>query len=332
MSPPAWGWPVWMDQSLDSFADVPTRVGMARRTSAPSNPVIRCPHPRGDGPAAEALEKLDGVMSPPAWGWPGCRGPGETRWCDVPTRVGMARGATRRIRAGMGCPHPRGDGPRHHPPWRVDRLMSPPAWGWPARRDDSLRVRSDVPTRVGMARDHRRRCHQCPGCPHPRGDGPAKTINSSARTPMSPPAWGWPGAVANQPRRIPDVPTRVGMARCATSILRFSARCPHPRGDGPATPAMLAPRATMSPPAWGWPAEAVKLAGGFLDVPTRVGMARIPQHRGVLGGGGPHPRGDGPSQRIAQTSSSRMSPPAWGWHSNRKGGPRIDAFDLAKLL
>ena len=73
---------------------------------------------------------------------------------------------------------------------------------------------------------------------------------------------------------IPDVPTRVGMARRAEADNKSTARCPHPRGDGPLMANAKASFLPMSPPAWGWPDAREAFHGTADDVPTRVGMAR----------------------------------------------------------
>ena len=152
ISPPAWGWPDFHTNRRQCRRDFPTRVGMARATAGVHPGRIRFPHPRGDGPPTAAHAAPSRSISPPAWGWPGasCRSLG-TRG-DFPTRVGMARhtGHCRSHRSGF--PHPRGDGPASHPTMTRPVLISPPAWGWPARIVCNWRFDGDFPTRVGMAR------------------------------------------------------------------------------------------------------------------------------------------------------------------------------------
>ena len=74
----------------------------------------------------------------------------------------------------------------------------------------------------------------------------------------------------------------------------------------------------MSPPAWGWPAAIVKLLVTHADVPTRVGMARLPSVTLTPADGCPHPRGDGPPDKPRAGRRRRMSPPAWGWPGGRR--------------
>ena len=117
---------------------------------------------------------------------------------------------------------------------------------------------------------------------------------SSWRGAMSPPAWGWPGIIHFTFNGIDDVPTRVGMARGFDSALWDWLGCPHPRGDGPTRSTMSMLATWMSPPAWGWPGKCVLILKTFLDVPTRVGMARGVRPICDAHPGCPHPRGDGP--------------------------------------
>ena len=95
MSPPAWGWPATRTATLQVEIDVPTRVGMARRDPEQRHPRHGCPHPRGDGPLNFSMFSLITSMSPPAWGWPVGTWFVLAPLTDVPTRVGMARHASR---------------------------------------------------------------------------------------------------------------------------------------------------------------------------------------------------------------------------------------------
>ena len=174
-----------------------------------------------------------------------------------------------------GCPHPRGDGPE---------VFAGVAWDG-----------EDVPTRVGMARLDCNPRAQCGGCPHPRGDGPTWDRSALVAMKMSPPAWGWPvNCVPFLEIRF-DVPTRVGMARQRIELHKAPAGCPHPRGDGPPTHGGPRKEETMSPPAWGWPANLDDTFTRLGDVPTRVGMARREFKYMNSNTRCPHPRGDGPT-------------------------------------
>ena len=153
------------------------------------------------------------MISPPAWGWPApCR-------CsllittDFPTRVGMARQIPLAPAVMSGFPHPRGDGPLPLLTLLLGRLISPPAWGWPAGRWKDIANRKDFPTRVGMARIGVTLVTPRRGFPHPRGDGPTEWRRGEPTKRISPPAWGWPGNHVLGLRENTDFPTRVGMAR-----------------------------------------------------------------------------------------------------------------------
>ena len=213
-------------------------------------------------------------MSPPAWGWPAAAGLGTGFQCDVPTRVGMARVVFLDYVGGDGCPHPRGDGPWMTPLRTAQAMMSPPAWGWPAKPTSTIIRSTDVPTRVGMARSAFIVLIHCNRCPHPRGDGPTTSRMLKFNASMSPPAWGWPVEIKRPVAPSWDVPTRVGMARSSHFLANHQERCPHPRGDGPILDKSIIIEMKMSPPAWGWPDFFTWANCSSVDVPTRVGMAR----------------------------------------------------------
>ena len=225
----------------------------------------------------------------------------------------MARNVNTRASEGWGFPHPRGDGPPQTMICHACESISPPAWGWPDTCTFVPGWQGDFPTRVGMARwDFLPRRRQT-GFPHPRGDGPWVSGTTATRTPISPPAWGWPGG----PRLIhgfrSDFPTRVGMAPRKTSGCASTRRFPHPRGDGPDRCLVELMGLAISPPAWGWPEEVTKGNSGVEDFPTRVGMARPHRARRSAGARFPHPRGDGPHTGKPCGPVEQISPPAWGW-------------------
>ena len=148
----------------------------------------------------------------------------------------MARSHARSDAASIGFPHPRGDGPMSGIDNRINRLISPPAWGWPGGGSLKTAPAIDFPTRVGMARYGRRRQHPLHGFPHPRGDGPSIVEFDFVLVLISPPAWGWPVSEHNPLVRKTDFPTRVGMAPRVAAPLDVFLGFPHPRGDGPLTP------------------------------------------------------------------------------------------------
>ena len=127
------------------------------------------------------------------------------------------------------------------------------------------------------------------------GSGKGGWCNSLARAEISPPAWGWPGLDTRTTIRLPDFPTRVGMARIFRPVPAAVIRFPHPRGDGPAWDCAVNALSQISPPAWGWPDGSSLLAWSASDFPTRVGMARANAPRNREAGRFPHPRGDGPA-------------------------------------
>ncbi len=252
-------------------------------------------------------------ISPPAWGWPGSVAHQERLRHDFPTRVGMARHHAHVRAPDRGFPHPRGDGPPPTSPSSQAHSISPPAWGWPVTTARLLPLQPDFPTRVGMARPAHRRCKPPRGFPHPRGDGPPWCDIDGEPALISPPAWGWPGPAwrADHPRG--DFPTRVGMARLSASDDAACYGFPHPRGDGPQYQESGGGDGAISPPAWGWPEVGTEHMIAGRDFPTRVGMARSRKPIISEGKRFPHPRGDGPAPQETMPTSSRISPPAWGW-------------------
>ena len=99
------------------------------------------------------------------------------------------------------------------------------------------------------------------------------------------------------------------------------ARAPHPRGDGPGTPARHLASQQCSPPAWGWSDHRAPAANPPAVLPTRVGMVRRRLRRGSRSGSAPHPRGDGPGRLGAMSCQWRCSPPAWGWSAQKRPPP-----------
>src|ERR1035441_415961 len=88
--------------------------------------------------------------------------------------------------------------------------------------------------------------------PHPRGDGPPRSVDAGSAHRCSPPAWGWsaPSAESHQPELV--LPTRVGMVRMPAPGDLPAERAPHPRGDGPVLGESERDLLLCSPPAWGW--------------------------------------------------------------------------------
>ena len=70
-SPPAWGWPAGCAGGCGCGSVFPTRVGMARWVAIALTWNTSFPHPRGDGPNLDAIDRIADRFSPPAWGWPG---------------------------------------------------------------------------------------------------------------------------------------------------------------------------------------------------------------------------------------------------------------------
>jgi len=100
----------------------------------------------------------------------------------------------------MRIPHTRGDGPLFNPYNKPYRLYSPHAWGW-----TMLNLRLDQQTK---------------GIPHTRGDGPMKTTNNLYENAYSPHAWGWTSRVFLFVLSGLVFPTRVGMDRGYSIVIK----------------------------------------------------------------------------------------------------------------
>ena len=151
-SPRAWGWTARAPCARAPALEIPTRVGMDRRSARASRSTSRDPHARGDGPKDRLAELLYEGRSPRAWGWTdGDRRAGGGRH-EIPTRVGMDRRRSSSRRRRSGDPHARGDGPTG--PLYITRahVRSPRAWGWTVQTQQADQWVTKIPTRVGMDR------------------------------------------------------------------------------------------------------------------------------------------------------------------------------------
>ena len=151
------------------------------------------------------------------------------------------------------------------------------------------------------------------GFPHPRGDGPTLISDRKNNSRISPPTWGWPDEPERFLRRSEDFPTHVGMARPDQPPNTMTTRFPHPRGDGPSRDSGNTILHKISPPTWGWPANAAARVAELRDFPTHVGMARAGRLKSIFQHGFPHPRGDGPIATTPSWGTPQISPPTWGW-------------------
>ncbi len=95
MSPRAWGCTEDQQARGQTLANVPTCVGVYRRTTAGKTEGVKCPHVRGGVPPLAHKRSYNPAMSPRAWGCTGvvmCR---KILLWNVPTCVGVYRNETR---------------------------------------------------------------------------------------------------------------------------------------------------------------------------------------------------------------------------------------------
>ena len=171
---------------------------------------------------------------------------------------------------------------------------SPRTWGWTASSTDDGRERRVVPTHVGVDRCLSRRPRRETSRPHARGGGPVWVSVSNPSSPSSPRTWGWTGALPDDRRRDPVVPTHVGVDRPQRNSPSCSRRRPHALGGGPEPVPRHLVAAWSSPRTWGWTGLHDRLRGPDAVVPTHVGVDR--RARGVRPAAArrPHARGGGP--------------------------------------
>ena len=294
MSPRTWGWTRLGVPGRSDRRDVPTHVGVDRRHSRNLVDRHRCPHARGGGPAKHGQPAIHLEMSPRTWGWTASPTNPIVVGQDVPTHVGVDPRSTSQPPDGSGCPHARGGGPVVIGVWWDRTMMSPRTWGWthgPARQG---RQPDDVPTHVGV--DRRRRCGRAARerCPHARGGGPSPSTNGPTETRMSPRTWGWTEVPLGNSGGPCDVPTHVGVDRRSRGCRGRRRRCPHARGGGPTGDSNTYANVEMSPRTWGWTPAAAASGPETIDVPTHVGVDRVPAHRFDGRCRCPHARGGGP--------------------------------------
>src|SRR5690554_6097625 len=90
-SPRTWGWTPCPSVGSRRAVDVPTHVGVDRRTHLTRRAPLRRPHARGGGPPWLGRSAWKPETSPRTWGWTVPRGPLDERNEDVPTHVGVDR-------------------------------------------------------------------------------------------------------------------------------------------------------------------------------------------------------------------------------------------------
>ena len=171
-SPRAWGWTGPGRHHDQPDLEIPTRVGMDRRSGQDSWNVIEIPTRVGMDRSPRPRSEWALRRSPRAWGWTECGIDLVADSVEIPTRVGMDRLSRPGKDGRQRDPHARGDGPGVLG-WRIaGHARSPRAWGWTGTgRRRPLQGR-EIPTRVGMDRRERCRSPAVSGDPHARGDGP----------------------------------------------------------------------------------------------------------------------------------------------------------------
>ena len=148
-------------------------------------------------------------------------------------------------------PHARGDVPAFVLLWPIFLRFSPRPWGCSAARSWSRQVRYLLPTPVGMFRNTSRdRSAQRPS-PHARGDVPFILVDIPPPQSFSPRPWGCSFRRCLLRRRVPLLPTPVGMFRSRRTSTASPMSSPHARGDVPTLFHVIEGLRFFSPRPWG---------------------------------------------------------------------------------
>ncbi len=99
-------------------------------------------------------------------------------------------------------------------------------------------------------------------------------------------------------------------------------RVPHARGGGPLYVRNGHATDPCSPRAWGWTVFVEKYGPEPAVFPTRVGVDRRDERRGVAALSVPHARGGGPMSHGSLIGLPSCSPRAWGWTGLPPSWPR----------
>ena len=113
--------------------------------------------------------------------------------------------------------------------------------------------------------------------PHKRGDVPGRGAILDYRRTISPQAWGCTDRADILIDECNNLPTSVGMYRISGVGGLSEEKSPHKRGDVPMLQCENLARYTISPQAWGCTDTPALVAWLNHNLPTSVGMYRMPQ-------------------------------------------------------
>ena len=138
--------------------------------------------------------------------------------------------------------------------------------------------------------------------PHKRGDVPSGTPSTITCSQISPQAWGC--TVVNRLEHIcgENLPTSVGMYRCACDGTAMPGKSPHKRGDVPKLACLFARQRGISPQAWGCTVVDLGRRVYNVNLPTSVGMYRHRRPFLIARLQSPHKRGDVPNKTPVAAS------------------------------
>ena len=191
----------------------PHRRGDVPRQNVFAVSILQSPHRRGDVPRRIGQIERRRAISPQAWGCTGKNGILNMALFNLPTGVGMYRGALQDFTWGDQSPHRRGDVPVFLRGLANICQISPQAWGCTDSNNSVDNKAKNLPTGVGMYRFHVCVAGSAKKSPHRRGDVPYLNAMKNNAHLISPQAWGCTVMDMMEWNKRGNLPTGVGMYR-----------------------------------------------------------------------------------------------------------------------
>ena len=151
-----------------------------------------------------------------------------------------------------------------------------------------------IPTRVGVDRNFLSSKNSLINYPHACGGGPPSFGKAAEKPLLSPRVWGWTDPHQSPKHGAQIIPTRVGVDRTNHFYCYRGSNYPHACGGGPPLLRNRIHDVQLSPRVWGWTADGSYCLFYEEIIPTRVGVDRKINGRGVWHYYYPHACGGGP--------------------------------------
>ena len=293
VSPHTRGWTPHADQAVERLRGFPAHAGMDPSPRRRSRPTKRFPRTRGDGPDTFTVLANTIRVSPHTRGWTCPDGHRRHGQRGFPAHAGMDHTPDSGLKATVGFPRTRGDGPAFNGIAIMNVVVSPHTRGWTPAEDDAGVGVKGFPAHAGMDpyrppwRADRYRF------PRTRGDGPRDNqCRDKRRT-------GFPAHAGMDLRQVVRTGGDDGF--------------PRTRGDGPRVLVSRTPHVGVSPHTRGW--THVGQIGRWASdgFPAHAGMdPRLNTMQAELHGF-PRTRGDGPAAQWLPVIDDMVSPHTRGW-------------------